>query len=100
MQSPVTLQITTSATTTAIGETRYLKQLCIGCDDAGTSWTLRIQDKSSPAKVLIPTFTLAVPSDGNPNVLLNFQQSILMSGGIDIVTSGTPGVVSVWLSFE
>ncbi len=99
MQSPIALQITTSDTTTAIGETRYLTQLVIGCDNAGSSWTLSIQDKSTPAKVLIPTFTLAVPSDGNPNVLLNFKESILMSGGIDIVTAGTPGVVSVWLSF-
>jgi len=82
----------TPVTTTMIATNCYVQQIVIACEDAGTAWTIRVQDKSSPNPfVLIPEFTLAIPTDGFPNVTWggsNFLP-IPMTGGIDIVTRGT-----------
>lgn len=68
----------------------------IGCNDAGSSWDLRVQDQASPSPhVVIGDFALSVPTDGLP-IIIHFEQPIPMIDGIDVVTSGTPGEVSVW----
>lgn len=89
----------TPVTTTLIATNCYVQQIVISCEDAGTAWTLRVQDKSSPNPfVLLPEFTLSVPPDGYTNVMwggVNYYP-IPMTGGIDIVTRGTtPGKVLV-----
>lgn len=96
---PVQKRITTNATTTAIATSCVISQIVIACAVAGSSWTLKIQDKASSPFVLIPAFTLIVPPDGYPNVVLNLASPIPMSGGIDIVTAGGSGTreVAVWM---
>ncbi len=94
----VSKRIVTSATTTPIDTSTYIVQYTIACSDAGSSWTLKIQDKTSGNPfVLVPAFTLIVPTDGYPNAYMKFDEPIPMQGGIDIVTAGTEGEVFVWL---
>jgi len=99
MIKPLTKRIDTSTTTTAIATSCVVFLIVISCPNAGTSWTLKIQDKATTPNVLIPAFTLTVPTDGKVNVLLNLEQDfpLPMDGGIDIITSGTAGVVAVWM---
>jgi len=101
MIKPVPVWINTKTTTQAVTESCLLLQVVIGCADAGTAWTLKIQDGSSPNPfVVVPAFTLAVPTaDGKP-IQLNFDYPLPMTGGIDIITAGTTagtGGVTVWL---
>jgi len=82
----------TPVTTNLIATNCYVQQIVIACEDAGTAWTLRIQDKSSPnAFVLVPDLTLTVPTTGIPVVLFGGVDffPIPMTSGIDIVTKGT-----------
>lgn len=105
MIAPVTKRITTGVTgtpvtTTVIATSCVLFLIAIACAAAGTAWTLQIQDKASPPNVLIPAFTLTVPTDGKVNLLLNLEQDfpLPMNGGIDIITTGTAaGIVAVWM---
>lgn len=105
MIKPVTKRITsgttgTPATTTVIASSCVVFLIVIGCVNAGTAWTLKIQDKASSPNVLIPAFTLTVPTDGKVNILLNLEKDfpLPMEGGIDIITAGTTaGEVSVWM---
>jgi hypothetical protein len=73
----------------------FVSQIVIACANAGTSWTLKIQDKGSPAKIWVPAFTLSVPADGLPKII-KFDEPVFFLNGIDIVTTGgTPGEVAV-----
>ena len=93
-------RITTAATTTVTSTRCLISQVVISCASAGTTFKLKIQDKATPSPfVLIPEFTLIVPTDGMPNVDLLWKDfPVSMDGGIDIITTGTPGEVSVWLA--
>lgn len=96
--NPYLKRIAASGTTTILSTSCLVRQITISCADAGTGWTLKIQDRRSDFPfVLIPAFTLTVPTDGNPNVQLTFQDPLPMEGGIDIITVGTPGEVAIWL---
>ena len=99
MIKPLTKRIDSSTTTTPIATSCVVFLIVVACSNAGTAWTLKIQDKATTPNVLIPAFTLAVPTDGKVNVLLNLEQDfpLPMDGGIDIITVGTAGVVSVWM---
>ncbi len=92
-------RITSKTTTTFQTGTVVLYQLVFFVSNAGTAWTLTIQDKSIAPAILL-TGTLALPSDGLP-VILKFDQPLRMEGGIDVVTGGsTAGVIDVWLSMQ
>jgi hypothetical protein len=84
-------RITTNATTTIVSGSSVVHQIVISCHDAGTDWVLRIQDIASNPFVLIPSFTLSVPSDGQPNVTRYFDEPIVMDGGVNIVTANSAG---------
>ena len=92
---------TTGSTTTVTGKSCYVTSVVITCNNAGTGWTLRIEDIDSPPKVLIATFVLHVPSDGLPNVNVSFDEPVLMKQGINLVFSppGT-GIAVVRLSIQ
>ena len=97
---PITKRIAAKTTTVAIDTSCVVFLIVVACSAAGTAWTLQIQDKASTPNILIPAFTLTVPTDGKANILLNLEQDfpLPMEGGIDIVTAGTTaGVVSVWM---
>lgn len=91
--------ITTKTTTTLLSSPCLISQIVITCSDAGSDWTLKIQDKASPTPfIIVPPFTLQLLTDGQPNVNMNFQSPLLMDGGIDIITDGTTaGAVAVWV---
>jgi hypothetical protein len=94
---PVTKRINSSTTTTVIATSCVVFLIVIACSNAGTAWTLEIRDKAGTPNVWVPAFYPAVPTDGKIITLLNLEQDfpLPMDGGIDIITSGTPGVVSV-----
>ena len=93
-------RITTKTTTTITAATAYVSELVIVCSAAGTSVTLVVQNKEGTPKILVPSFTLAVPTNGNPNVVMRFSEPILMTSGIDIVTAGTTmGTVDVYCTY-
>jgi hypothetical protein len=72
-------------------------QIVISIASAGTTWKLKIQDKGSPATVLVPETTLAAPTTPTA-IIIKFDYPLPMQGGIDIITSsGTPGEVGVWI---
>jgi hypothetical protein len=99
MIKPVVKRISTSATTTVIDSSCVVFLIVLSCSNAGTTWTLKVQDKATTPNILIPAFTLTLPTDGKVNILLNLEQDfpLPMDGGIDVITAGTPGVVSVWM---
>lgn len=97
MKAPVKKKITTNATTALAATSGAVKQIVIACSNAGTTWTLRIED--GDGFVLVPTFTLTVPTDGLPKIIV-FDQPIYMSNGISAVTAGAAaGQVQIWVSF-
>lgn len=91
-------RITTSATTSATTQSGLVSQIVVSVDNAGTTWTLRIEDNSSPIIVIWPTMTLALSSEGPLKVF--FDKPIRVNSGIDIITSGTAGVVCVLIEFQ
>ena len=97
--TPIKKRITSNTTTNVITSSCVIMQIVIACKTAGTAWTLQIQDETVPPFVLVPAFTLTVPTNGQPNVILKFNELPLpMDTGIDIITTGTtPGEVSVWM---
>ncbi len=90
-------QITDASTTVVTDTTCAITQIVIAVQDDGSSWTLQIKDKGSPALTLIPETTLAAPSTPAA-IILNFQEPVRMEGGIDIVTAGTPGELATWIN--
>src|SRR5438552_17164553 len=92
--------ITDAATHTVIPTGWAIREIVISPDLVGTAYTLKIQDQSSPVFVLVPKFTMAVPTDGKPT-LIQFDNPQRMDKGVDVVTAGTPaGSVSVWITAE
>jgi len=91
--------ITSKTTTTITASTAYVSTLVISCSAAGSSWTLSVQDGEATAKILVPSFTLTVPTNGQP-IVLNFQEPIVMTTGIQVVTAGTTaGTVDVFATY-
>lgn len=63
----------------------------------GTTWKLRIQDKTSPDPfIIVPEVTLSSPTLADWKIQ-GYEKPLRMDGGVDIVTTGTPGVVAVWI---
>jgi len=93
------VRITTSGTTNMSTNSCFVYGVLIACQVPGTGWSLQIQSHESPAKVLIPKFTLAALTDLKSLPWVEWQNPKEMRGGIDIVTAGTPGEVSVWLDY-
>jgi hypothetical protein len=88
--------ITTSATTTATSSTAYLNSIVITTTNAGTTWALKVQNKEGTPKAIYNIAAVAVGT-----VTIPLQGALVMTGGIDIITSGaTPGVVDVFLNYS
>jgi hypothetical protein len=93
---PLKKRIVTAAVTTIVSSSCVLYEYVIAVAAPGTSFTVRIQDKASPPVILVPTFTVAVPTTGLP-IYQKFEEPLPMDGGIDIITTGTPGEVGIWM---
>jgi hypothetical protein len=88
--------ITTSTTNTATASTAYLNSIVITTTTAGTTWGLKIQNKEGTPKVLYNITAGAVGT-----VTIPLQAPLLMTSGIDIITTGaTPGVLDVFLNYS
>lgn len=93
------VHITSAGTTTVTSATCYVSTVVISCSNAGTTYTIKIQNKEGTPKILIPQYTLTVPTNGAPNTNLLWDEPVIMTGGVDLVTTGTPGVVDVWVTY-
>src|SRR5262245_14377032 len=92
---PLRALINTKTTTTPVAGTVYLYSLIYNCTNAGSGWTLTIQDKAASPLVLYTLNPLVLSSV--PVVVLNLNYPIPMIGGIDIITGGTTaGALNVW----
>lgn len=92
---PFRALINTKTTTTPVTGTCYLWALMYNCTNAGSAWSLTIQDKAGTPMVLYTLGTLVVSTV--PVVVLNLLAPIPMIGGIDIITGGTTaGALNVW----
>ncbi len=95
----VASHIISNTTTTIVASTAYLSTLVISCSNIGTLWTIVIQNKEGTPKILIPNFILTIPTTGLP-IILQFAEPILMTDGIDIITTGSlAGVVDVFATY-
>ena len=88
--------ITTSTTTHVATSTARLKRLVLSVSGSPSSWSVTVQDKSGTPKIV---YTNSFSAATTAPVVLDFGDGILMTGGIDIVTSGaTPGVLDAWVN--
>jgi len=93
---PYAAHITTKTTTTPTSSTCYVSSVAICVTAAGTTQTLVIQDKGTTAKTLYTAGTAIAVG----NTYINFQQPVLMTGGIDIITGGTTaGTQDVFITY-
>ena len=97
-QKRITTGDGTPATTTIVPTSCAVKQIVVSVHNAGTTWAMRIQDIASTPNVLVPQFTLAIPSTPGPEIIF-FEEPVRMEAGVNIITSGTTaGEVFVWVS--
>jgi hypothetical protein len=77
-----------------------VRQILIVISSAGTTWKIKLQDMALTPAILVPPWTVIVPSDGKP-FYQSFDNPIPMEGGIDFITvSGTPGVADIWMTAD
>ena len=90
-------RVSTNTTTTPIASTVRLRQITINVTGAPSAWVVTIQDKgATPFVVFSQTFNAATTAP----IVVNLGDGITMTGGIDIITSGTtPGVANVALNY-
>jgi len=92
---PIRALITTKTTTTPVSGACYLFALLYNCTNAGTAWSLTIQDKASTPLVIYTLGTLVVSTV--PVVIVSLTNPMLLIGGLDIITGGTTaGALNIW----
>ena len=92
------IHFTTKTTNTPVSSTCTLYAIVINTSNAGTSWTLTVQDKQGTPAILISALTLATSQ--NP-LVYTFPQGIKMTSGIDVTTGGTTaGVADIWVTYR
>src|SRR4030095_17253626 len=90
---------TSPATIPLVNGSTYVTSVVLNCSNAGTSWTLKIQDRGSPPLVLIGPISLAIPLPDPPSGKFELANDrVRMRGGVDAVTAGTAGSVGLWLN--
>jgi len=86
--------ITSNTTNTVTSTTAYLTQLVVCVSGAGTSWTIKVQNKEATPKIVYSA-TAAVGT-----YVYSMGGLTLMTNGIDIVTSGTTaGTADVFVTY-
>lgn len=90
---PFRSQITTKTTTPVVSGTCYISSLMYNCTNAGTAWSVTIQDHAGLVLYTLGTLVLST----TPVVVFNLSSPIPFIGGLDIVTAGTTaGSLNVW----
>jgi hypothetical protein len=90
--------IGSSGTITPFAATAYLCAAYLFVSNAGTGWSLKIQDKD-PAGASLLYNPGAVAVTTAPISILTGFNLLPMIGGIDLITAGTPGNATVWLVY-
>jgi hypothetical protein len=89
--------ITTNTTTNVTASSAYISSLVITCTAAGTTEIVKVQNKEGTPKVLYQSGTLAVGTLTTPSIS---TPPLLMTSGIDIVTSGSgAATVDVFITY-
>jgi hypothetical protein len=90
--------ITTNTTNTPTASTAYISSIAISAEVGGTTSSITIQDKQgTPLKLVNGLSTTAVTT---APTIISFQTPVLMTSGIDIITSGAvAGTVDVWINW-
>jgi hypothetical protein len=87
-------RITSNTTNTVTSSDAYLTQLVVCVTGAGTSWTIKVQNKEATPKIVYSA-TAAVGT-----YVYSMGGLTLMTSGIDIVTSGTTaGTADVFITY-
>jgi hypothetical protein len=82
-----------------VAQTVTLYSIVINTSNAGTSWTLTVQDKQGTPAILVSALALATSQ--NPLVLNFGPTGIKMTSGIDVITGGTTaGVADFWIDYK
>ena len=78
--------------------TAYLYTLIYNCTNAGTTWTIKIQDNSTTPNVLYNLGAAVVST--TPVVVVALSAPIPIIGGISVVTTGTAGSLNIWGNYS
>jgi hypothetical protein len=89
--------ITTATTTTPVAATAYIASIAISVVTGGAGSTLTIRDKGGTPKVLVNAFATATATT-TPTVI-TFNSPMVMTSGIDIITTATAPTVDVWINY-
>lgn len=88
------------STITVMGSTCRLKRIVSECSNAGTTWTLKIQDRATPNPgILAAAKTQTADTGGAPTQIDFGNDGIIMENGIDVVSAGTSGVADIWFVY-
>jgi hypothetical protein len=90
--------ITTATTTTITSTNAYITSIVVSTSAVGTAFKVAVQDKAGTARILIPA--LGTSAVGYQTIFVGGKDNaILMSGGIDLISTGTPGVIDVFITY-
>ena len=95
--SRTAFHITTAATTTVTSSDAYVASIVVSTSAVGTAFVAKVQNKEGTPKILIPA--LASSAVGYQTLIATQGAPIYMKGGIDIVSTGTPGVIDVFVTY-
>ena len=100
LTTSVSAHVTTNTTTTFPTPTPVtirLRQIVVNVTGTPSAWVVKLQDKGATPKVIFSqTFNAATTAP----VVVNLGDGVTMSGGVDIITSGTtPGILDVFLNY-
>jgi hypothetical protein len=100
MKTCIAKHVAAGGTVTLIDHSVYVYGVILSCSNAGSGgWTVTMRDRSSTPLQLVPAFVLGPPADGLAKSIDIHNIPAYMMNGIDFVTtSGTPGVVDLWVT--
>lgn len=80
----------------------YIEQIVYCATSVGAGWTFVVQDKGDtftpvyPIQAIVKVAVSATTTPTEQKVF--YDRPIPMRGGIDIVTTGTPGALDIWIT--
>lgn len=89
--------VTTNTTNNVVAVTARLQTLVIQVSGAGTAWVITVQNKEGTPKILYQYLT----AQGVGTFTVPLPVGVLMTSGIDVITTGTtPGVADVFVTYR
>ena len=96
--SRTAIHVTTAATATLVSSDAYIVSVVISTSAVGTAFKAQIQNKEGTPKILVPAIgTAAVGTQAY--TFAGQGSAVYMKGGIDVVSTGTPGVIDVFVTY-